>query len=308
MTGLSRRRFLTISACAAGLAGRAQAATEITQWRGMALGARVTLTLSHPQAAQIAEEALAEIDRLEDVFSLYRAESALMRLNAAGRLDAPPFELLECLSLCNTVHEATGGLFDPTVQPLWQAYARHYSNQAEAEPHELERARGLVGWSGVSFDAGQVRFAKAGMALTLNGIAQGHIADRIGAMLAERGLRDTLVDTGEFRALGGHPGGGDWPVTLRAAGAHQPGTLGLRDAALAVSAPRGTVFDAEATAGHILDPRSGQPAQTPWRLICVTGRSAALADGLSTGMCLMDRRGMQAALRRFDGMALAHLS
>ena len=52
------------------------------------------------------------------------------------------------------------------------------------------------------------------MALTLNGIAQGYIADRVVALLRAEGLSDVLVNTGELRALGGHPDGGGWPVSL----------------------------------------------------------------------------------------------
>ena len=79
----------------------------------------MTITLDHTDGERIARKAFAEVDRLEDIFSLYRANSALSRLNESGILTDPPFELLECLSLCGSVNRATGGLFDPTVQSLW---------------------------------------------------------------------------------------------------------------------------------------------------------------------------------------------
>lgn len=308
MPTLSRRRFLTIAACAGVLGTPASAAPDVTQWHATALGARVTLSLSHPDAGAIAERVFAELRRLEAIFSLYRPDSSLSRLNRAGTLPAPPFELLECLSLCSRVHAATGGLFDPSVQPLWQAYAQYYTSRSP-DFAELEKARKLVGWSGVAYDAGSVRFATPGMALTLNGIAQGYIADRIADMLRREGLRDVMVDTGELRALGGHPQGGDWPVTLENTNGAPIDRLGLRDAALASSAPSGTYFDPGSRAGHILNPLTGHPARTAWNLISVTGPSAALADGLSTAMCLMeDRQSIQSALSGFPEMALMHLS
>jgi len=243
---------------------------------------------------------LAELSRLEDVFSLYRPGSALSRLNAQGALDAPPFELLECLSLCDRVHGLTGGLFDPTVQPLWAAWARHYSGETDGP--DPGAARALTGWERVRFSSRRVTLGRAGMALTLNGIAQGYIADRIAEMLRSRGLSEVMVDTGELAAIGGHPEGGDWPVTLAAGGRH-----GLRDMALASSAPRGTCFDAAGRAGHILDPRSGQPTAARWRQVSVSGPSAALADGVSTAACLMDRAGIARAVAR-SGLRLIHLS
>lgn len=103
-----------------------------------------------------------------------------------------------------------------------------------------------------------------GMALTLNGIAQGYIGDRVAALLEAEGLTDILIDTGEHRALGQMPGGGGWPARLAQGGA------ALRNRALATSAPLGTVFDSEGRFGHILDPapaspprRSGAPSASP---------------------------------------------
>src|SRR5574343_1705079 len=118
----TRRRFLMIAAAAMATGSAARAATPYV-WQGAALGARATIRLTHPQAEAITARASAEISRLESIFSLYRADSALSVLNAQGRLDAPPFQLLECLTLSGSVHSATGGLFDPTVQRLWQAPA-----------------------------------------------------------------------------------------------------------------------------------------------------------------------------------------
>ena len=75
-------------------------------------------------AGRLAALAMAEIRRLERIFSLYLPDSALSRLNRDAVLKAPPFELLECLSIAGTVHQTSGGRFDPTVQALWAAHAR----------------------------------------------------------------------------------------------------------------------------------------------------------------------------------------
>jgi thiamine biosynthesis lipoprotein len=241
------------------------------------------------------------------VFSLYRTDSALTRLNAEGSLAQPPFELLECLGLCGAVHAATGGLFDPTVQPLWRLYADSFAAGAAPAPAAVAEAHARIGWGAVRLDAGRIAFARPGMALTLNGVAQGFIADRVAALLAAEGLTDILVDTGEMRALGGHPNGGAWPVSLDVAGRILPEALALRDMALASSAPRGTTFDAAATMGHILNPATGAPSDLPWQLVSVTAPSAALADALSSAFCLMQRHDIAAALTAFPTARLAYL-
>ena len=106
------------------------------------------------------------------------------------------------------------------------------------------------------------------------------------AVLAAEGLTDILIDTGEFVALGQRPDGGAWPVRLA-----QGGAADLSNRALATSAPTGTVFDQNGRYGHILDPRTGEPAPARWAGISITAPSAALADALSTGACLLADRG-----------------
>lgn len=289
----TRRRFLMIAAAALATAGTARATPVV--WQGNALGARATIRLAHPDATAITARAASEIDRLENIFSLYRANSALSALNATGRLTAPPFELLECLSLCGSVHTATAGRFDPTVQRLWQAHAQAATANRPLTAAERNAALALTGWHGVTLSETAITL-RPGMALTLNGIAQGYIADRIAALLTAQGLTDILIDTGELRALGGQPDGTAWPVTLSPSGRQ----LGLANRALATSAPLGTVLDTAGKVGHILDPATGQTAPPTWQAISVSAPSSALADALSTAACLMPSQSViQAALDHF---------
>lgn len=299
MMRISRRRFLAFSA-ALPFAGRAAAAVPVERFQGTAMGASASILLAHPEAARVAARVWAEIDRLEDVFSLYRPGSALARLNASGSLGGPPFDLLKCLSLAGTVHSATGRIFDPTVQPLWTEYAQAVSDGRNPDPGA---ALDLVGWAGVTVEPDRVAFAHPGMALTLNGIAQGFVADRIAALLEAEGLTDILIDTGELRALGGDPRGGGWPAQVLN-GPKVP----LRDRALATSAPLGTTFDEAGRIGHILDPHTGLPAAAGWRQISVTAPSAALADACSTAFCLMDRPAIEAAMERLPEVRVVHLA
>lgn len=275
---LTRRRVLALTAMA--LAGPSLAETPLHVATGQALGARVVLRLAHPEAALIAARAMSEIARLERVFSLYRPDSALVSLNTQGVLTDPPFELLELLTLAGSLHRASGGAFDPTVQPLWALHAETWAQGRAPQAAEIADARARVGWDKLRFDAKSVRLPR-GMALTLNGIAQGYIADRVAEFLAGEGLERVLIDTGELVALGPQPDGRAWPVTL-ASGADSP----LMRGALASSAPLGTCFDPAQTQGHILDPRSGAPVASVWRAVSVRAPSAALADGLSTAICL----------------------
>lgn len=301
---LTRRRLITISAALTVLPSVGLARAETTRvWTGQALGARASLRIHHPDGGRIAARVMAEIERLEDILSLYRSGSALARLNQQSYLTEPPFELLECLSLASTVNNASGGRFDPTVQPLWSLWAQAAARGGRPDAKAIAETKALVGWQNVAFDASMISL-RPGMAVTLNGIGQGYVADRIAALLEGEGLTNILIDTGEFRALGGHPEGGTWPVQLEAGE-----LIGLRQRALATSSPLGTTFDPAGRQGHILDPRTGLPSSVTWSSVSISAQSAAVADALSTAACLCDDVDQVASLvGRFSGARLEHVA
>ncbi|MFD1697353.1 FAD:protein FMN transferase [Roseibium aestuarii] len=236
-----------------------------------------------------------ELDRLEDIFSLYRPESALVRLNRTGDLPAPPLELLNLLSLCDRLYRQSDGLFDPTVQPLWTAYAEAASTGTTLDKERLEQLRTLIGFDRVSFEPSRIRFARPRMGLTLNGIAQGYVTDRVTDLLRREGLSDIVVDMGEIRASGSamdgalHAGDEGWPVRLSPDHDRSEGeTIRLVDLAVASSSVAGDLSGGPLGAGHVLDPRTGRPATASrLRAVSVIAPSAALADGLSTAALVM---------------------
>jgi len=293
---LSRRRFLSICAASAA-AGPAIATTQTTaKWQGRAMGAPAQMVISgmdQYNAALLFARVEAELLRLEKIFSLFHPGSQLTRLNANGELATPAPELLDVLSLSASLNAASNGAFDPTVQPLWQALALGQENKAQ------------VGWKHIRFDSAEVRLMRPGMALTLNGIAQGYITDRIADLLRSAGLKDVLLDMGEVAALGQRPDGTAWQVGVAAPDGELRTKLTLSDRALATSAAAGTLVGEGQS--HILDPRTGHGA-TQTRLISVSAPRAALADGLSTALCLLPDAAVPAVIGQFAGAKLEYLA
>lgn len=293
---LTRRRFISVLAAAGAVQlmsdrGLANAARTFG-WEGIALGAHASLTLQHPDevAAKSAIAAcLEEVARLEAIFSLHRPDSALARLNARGRLDAAPADLRVLLTEALALAELSGGAFDPTVQPLWALYARHFSSLgADPEgpaPDAIGRAKALVDWRKVEIENTGIRLREPAMAITLNGIAQGYITDRIGALLQGRGFDHVLVNMGEQLALGPKWDGAAWRVGI--ANPASPESilteLSLSSGAIATSGGYGYHFDEAGRFTHILDPSTGAPARR-WASVTVVTDRAAAADGLSTAL------------------------
>ena len=278
----NRRRFLVLSACA--LAAPALAGDR-HHWQGTALGADVTLTVrgGDPAAARaFFTEAARSLRSIERQFSLFRG-SDLGRLNALGRLAYPSPDMLAVLHLAGRVHGATGGAFDPTVQPLWQARRLGQDESAAAA---------LVGWGDVHLHPAEIRLARPGMALTLNGIAQGFAADRLAQVAACHRLAQVLIDAGELRALGAAP----WNARIEAPGGQVVRDLALRDRALTTSAAYGTRIGPLGDRAHIIGPAGEEPR---WSLVSISANSAMLADALSTAAVLMPRPAIDKALAAF---------
>lgn len=320
MTAPSRRRFLGLSAAVAGLAllplplcAAATADADATPlvWRGSALGADAVIQLHCRDAAAgraLIAACVAEVERLEAVFSLFRPDSALSRLNRAGALTEAPPDLVRLLSESAGFSALTGGAFDPTVQPLWTLYAGHFATPG-ADPAgppaaAVRAALARVGWRDVAVDSGRVAFARPGMAVTLNGIAQGYITDRVIELLRRHGVERVLADLGETRSLGRHPDGSPWTVGLedpRNRG-HALRVLELENRAVSTSGGYGTIFEPSGRFNHLFDPGSGR-SPDPWRAVSVVAPTATMADALSTAFCFLPEERMGAVLAGRDAVA-----
>ena len=306
---ITRRRAMTIMAAAAGLplipfAGAALAAADPVVWKGQALGAPATLILNHPdraKAERLVARVVSEVDRLESVFSLYRQSSALTELNRLGALAAPPGELVALLETCHDAWKASQGAFDPSVQPLWSLYARHFStpgsDPAGPTRRQLDQTRSLVDFGSVRFNHDRIAFARSGMALTLNGIAQGFITDRVVDLLRSEGITSSLVSMGESRALGAKADGSPWRIGLgETEDAMSPDAVAaIIDRAVATSSASGFHFDTAARFGHILDPRQGS-MPPKYRRMTVIAPNATTADAYSTAFSLLEPDAIRAIL------------
>jgi len=313
---LDRRRFITISAAATGIVASGTALAsgrklKPVRWQGTALGAKASLILFHAdkqRAEQIIAACVAEVDRLENIFSLYRDNSAIVRLNKSGSLTQPPPELVEALADCRRISEITDGAFDISVQPLWQLFARHFS-APEADPagpsdKDIARARKLVDYRAVHVDRNLVSLNKSRMAITLNGFAQGFITDRITQLLRGEGLDNVLVDMGETSALGGHPEGRPWRVGIRDPQTKDQTlrTLPLDNQAIATSGAYGMRFAGSDRFHHLFDPGTGSSSQR-YASVTVMAPTAATADALSTALSSMSTKEAGVSLQQAGAKA-----
>jgi thiamine biosynthesis lipoprotein len=296
---LTRRRMIVIAASAAGSAllasSRFAQANAPVRWRGSALGAQVSIEIHHPDSAEaerLVERCVLDVRRLEQQFSLYRPDSAISTLNRTGILVAPDADMVALLQASLRFAGITGGAFDPTVQPLWQLHADHFSSGKSGSdgpsPQQLAEALAKVGHAGLLVGEDRIALLRRGAAITLNGIAQGFATDRVVERLRRAGLSTTLVNMGEIRAIGARPEGTPWRVGL--GDPERPGllteTVDLVDRAVATSAGAAFRFDSKGRFTHLFDPATGRSPQR-YRSVSVMATTAAEADALSTAFSLM---------------------
>lgn len=305
----TRRRALTIcaGAGAAALLGpsRGQTKTPTLEWRGRALGGPAHIAIRHHDeilAQKLVGFCTGEIERLERIFSLYRSDSEILHLNREGRLDDPSHDFRLLLGEARRYGNLSGGAFDVTVQPLWRIYSTHFATRPDAsegpDPKEIERATALVDYNAIDLDNGRIMLARPGMNVTLNGMAQGYLTDRIADMLRDAGMTNVLVDMGEIRALDGGP----WQVGIK--DPRRPGRavkhMTIEGSAIATSAGTGSRFDKTGRFHHLFDPATGRCAS---RCLSATAiaPTAMEADALATTLAIAPVRQAESLVHAFRG-------
>ncbi len=237
-----------------------------------------------------AEEALDEVDRLENLLSLYRPHTDIARLNAgaaAGPVRIAP-ETFRLLQRAVALAAATQGAFDVTAGALVRAWGFLGGSGAVADPAALSAARAGVGSDRLELDEANftVRFTRPGVLVDLGSIGKGYALDRAAGLLRDAGVTSALLHGGTSTviALGQPPDAAAWKVALP-----EGSSVALRDESLSVSAGWGKSFTDAAgrELGHVLDPRRGEPVGGR-RWAAVVAPSATDSDGLSTAALLAE--------------------
>lgn len=229
------------------------------------------------------------------------------------------------------LHRATAGAFDITIAPLLRAWGLTGAGGRVPTATQLAAARHCVGMKHVHLDPENftVRFLRPGVQLDLGAIGKGFALERAAEILRELGVTNALLHGGTSTvcALGHPPDADAWNIAIdppensaaapprQRTAALQSGSspppvhaelessapprapvlaiVPLRDNSLSVSAVWGKSFVAHGrTHGHILDPRTGQPARRA-QLAAVVTPSATESDALSTALLALGPRGLK---------------
>ncbi len=266
------------------------------------MGTLLEITVHAPDRATAdgaANAAFAEVARLEALFSTFRRESELSRLNAAGALALSP-EAFDLLARGQALYGATRGAFDMTVYPLVRLWKDAAAANTLPDAAAIRAARARVDARQLTLDAArhEARLGE-GFRVEVGGIGKGYALDAAARVLREQGITGALLNFGgQLLAIGPPPGAPGWPVEIR--DPRDPdialATIWLARGSVSTSADdaRG-LFIAGTRYSHIVDPRTGRPAVGTLSATVVTP-SATDADALSTGLFVLGQA---------DGLAVA---
>jgi thiamine biosynthesis lipoprotein len=259
------------------------------------MGTTATLQLAGADSvaiANLAYDALVGFHHVDSLLSNWTEDSEIARVNrkaGSGWVTLHP-ELRPILSTADTVYGESIGAFDLTIEPLARLWG-FLGGKPHVPPRgDVESTHDLVGWQHVRIEADRIRFDREGIGLDLGGIAKGYGVDLAAARLDAAGASSFLLDlSGNMIVRGAPPQREVWRIGIRDPRDLLPhlGTLAVTDVALATSGDyEQFVADSGARYGHILDPRTGWPAEGMAQVTVLAG-SAMLADAWSTALFVL---------------------
>lgn len=250
----------------------------------------MSLTAYGERGEEAVEAAVQEVERLDALLSTGIAESEVSRINASGEGDLSE-DTEKILSEGLTIWKQTGGLFDVTIYPLMQLWGFPTGNYHVPTKEELKQTMSLVDSSKVILDGNHVTLGEK-QKMDLGGIAKGYTSNRIMEIFQKYGVTSAMVSLGgNVQTLGKKPDGADWQVGIQNPDNVQGDLLGavaVQDQAVITSGGYERYFEENGqTYIHILDPRTGCPAESGLTSVTIVSSNGMLADALSTSLYIM---------------------
>ena len=241
------------------------------------------------------DKALKEVARIEGVFSVYKADSEVSRINRSKALEAIPVsdEVLGLIGKSIDCGKKTNGAFDITVKPLVDLWREAGKKKRLPSDGEIAAALNKVGSQHILIDKakGTIAFQKEGMALDFGGVAKGYATDRAVAVLKECGVKNALISSGgDMYCLGRKTTKEMWKVGIQHPRDARKvfAVLRLKDKAIDTSGDYEKYFILHGKRyAHIIDPRTGYPIGDNVVSASVVADDAASADMFATALCVL---------------------
>lgn len=233
-------------------------------------------------------EAEREILRLDSQLKRGSENSEVYKINSGGAAEISE-DTAEIVSRALEISRLTGGAFDISIAPIMDLWGFYGNNFRVPAAEEIGMTLPLVGYENISVDGCAVS-VKNEAKIDLGGIAKGFASDRIMEILRRNNIESGIISLGgNVQTLGEKPDGSKWRVAIQNPdGGAYIGTVGISDMAAVTSGGYQRFFERDGMVyHHIIDPKTGYPADSGVKSVTVFSSDGTLADGLSTALFVM---------------------
>ena len=252
----------------------------------------MSFTAYGEDSGQAVEAAIKEVQRLDALLSTGNPDSEVSMINAEGSGTLSE-DTKEILTEAMEIYKDTDGLFDVTIYPLMQLWGFPTQEYHVPTESELQEALAEVDASQVKIDGDLVTLGP-GQQIDLGGIAKGYTSARVMEVYREYGITSGMVSLGgNVQTLGIRPDGKDWQIGIQNPDGQQGSLLAVlpvENKAVITSGGYERYFEEDGnTYIHILNPKTGYPADSGLVSVSIISENGMLADALSTSLYLMGK-------------------
>ena len=253
------------------------------------------------------EQCFSEIRRYEDLFSAEKEGSDVSRINEAeGEEVHVSHETAELVGIALKYCELSEGAFDITIRPVSKLWDFKSEEKQVPESEDIEKGLKAVGYEKVILDSDKdtVRLKDPEAGIDLGGIAKGYIADRIKEYLKEKGIKSAIINLGgNVLLIGSKPGGRDFVVGIEKpfGDGEMADEVSVSDISVVTSGNYERYFYSGGRLyHHILDTKTGYPAESGLNGVKILSKHSADGDALSTALFSLGKEKGESLIRKMD--------
>lgn len=254
-----------------------------------AMDTYMTLTAYGKNSEEAVNKAIAEINRLDRMFSVGNTNSDVTRVNNQGSADVTE-ETAFLINMAVSMGEKTNGAYDVTIYPIMELWGFTTKNYNVPEQSKIEETLKKVSYKNVSVNGTNVQLSGGSM-VDLGGIAKGYTSSRVMEIFKECGIEHGIINLGgNVQVLGDKTDGSSWRVAVQNPD-NENGYLGIlstTDNAVITSGGYERYFEQNGVVyHHIIDPDTGYPSDSDLTSVTIVCADGTTADALSTGLFVM---------------------
>lgn len=268
--------------------------------QGIFFDTLVSINIYGTKDKTVIKDCLILCEEYEKKFSRTIDTSEISRLNKAkGQWVELSEDTIDLIEKGIEYSEITEGAFDITIAPLTELWHVKDNKGVLPSKEEIEKAKSHIDYKLIEIDGNKVRLKDKDAQIDLGGIAKGYIADKLKALMLERGVESAMINLGgNIVVIGSKKDGSNWNIGIQKPFADRNEVIGsvlIRDKTVVSSGIYERYFEYEGKIyHHILDPFTGYPSDSDLEAVTIMGESSAIADALSTSCILLgSEKGMK---------------